>query len=82
MPTFYVVDGFKVYSHLDAETTEKFFHEIQVQGLLPQNHDRNRYATHHKIIYEGSNWSVAILHTEKTIFIDKIYEERFNPRKV
>ncbi len=81
MPAFYHVDGFKVYSHLDVETTEKFFAEIRSRGLLPSAADARKYASLHRMVFDGSNWSVAIMHMDKTIFIDKIVRERFNPRK-
>lgn len=81
MPAFYRVDGFKIYSHLDAETTERFFDEIKSQGLLPPPGRIKKYASLHKLIFDGADWSVAIMHTDNTIFIDRILRERFNPRK-
>ena len=82
MPAVYQVDGFKIYSHLDPETTEKFLGEIRSKGLLPKAADIGRNASHYKMVFDGMSWSVAILHSENTIFIDRIVEERFDPRRV
>jgi hypothetical protein len=81
MPEFYRVDGFKIYSHLDTETTEKFFNEIKSRGLLPPVDQIKKYASLHKMEFDGTSWSVAIMHSESTIFIDRIVRERYNPRK-
>jgi hypothetical protein len=81
MPVFYHVDGFKVYSHLDFETTERFLDKIRSQGLLPSAANARKYASLHRMEFDGLTWSVAIMHLDNTIFIDKIVQARFNPRK-
>ncbi len=81
MPSFYYVDGFKVYSHLDTEATERFVNEIRSQGLLPSRAEIKKFASLHRMAFDGADWSVAIIHLDNTIFIDKIVQERYNPRE-
>ncbi len=80
MPAFYVLDGFKVYSHLGSETTERFVGQIRSRGMLAVPDDPTKSASLFRIAFDGTDWSVAIIHIDKTIFIDKIVQERYNPR--